>query len=876
MKRWNIQTLCFLAVLMVLAFTFCGGCSRGGGESASSPAAQGQAVELVPPPLPPSPEATGNQKYNPDLLNGTPVSRELPAGWTALSFPFDSLYLVGGLKYYLYYWDGLAYQAFDPRDTSTLNLTKGCYAYVPSGGTTLQVGGIYNGSIKSIPLVLGWNFIAFPRQGSRAFSDLKLTCGGVTKTLAEGSSLDSSGWVYGKIFTYQNGTWIELLCGTGTNLLEEWKGYWVYCWVSGVTLNLVTSPSVISVRPSTGPADGGTPVTITGSSFNAEASVYFGETPASNVSVVNSSTINCTTPPHAMGAVDVTVMNPNMETGTLASGFTYTSGIRFWRWSNPYPTGSTLRSVWGYSPSDIYAVGGNGPLSGTLIHYNGTAWSPVNTGNYTTLYGVWGTSPSDVYAVGDNTILHYNGLIWSPISMDCLFSAIWGTGPSDIFAAGNGGKIFHYNGLSWILQTTGIIDWLYAVWGTGPGDVFAAGENGRILHYDGSSWTDQSPDTGGIFFGLWGSAGNNVLAVGSSGAVFRYNGTSWYPETVSTSNTLNEIFGIGPNDIYAVGDSGTVIYWDGSGWTNLTDITTASLTGICGFGTYPDARYTMVGSAGTILYGYQTSWTPQNNNVSANGLYGIWGSSSSDVFSVSQYGGILHFNGTSWSTMTSPTVNNLVGVWGSGPSDVFAVGGIGTICHYDGSSWSAMTSPTGNNLLGVWGSGPSDVFAVGGIGTICHYDGSSWSTMTSPTANTFWNVWGSGPSDVFAVGLGGTICHYDGTSWSAMTSPTANNLFGVWGSGPSDVFAVGVGGTICRYDGSSWSTMASPTGVYLYGVWGTSSNDVYVEGDEGTIFHYDGSTWAAMPTPTTNNLYGIWGNSTDVFVTGGNGTIIRY
>ena len=74
-------------------------------------------------------------------------------------------------------------------------------------------------------------------------------------------------------------------------------------------------------------------------------------------------------------------------------------------------------------------------------------------------------------------------------------------------------------------------------------------------------------------------------------------------------------------------------------------------------------------------------------------------------------------------------------MWGSSGSNVFAVGTGGTILHYDGSSWSAMSSGTTRSLYGVWGSSGNDVFAVGNGGTILHYDGSSWSAMSSGTTN---------------------------------------------------------------------------------------------------------------------------------------------
>jgi photosystem II stability/assembly factor-like uncharacterized protein len=70
-----------------------------------------------------------------------------------------------------------------------------------------------------------------------------------------------------------------------------------------------------------------------------------------------------------------------------------------------------------------------------------------------------------------------------------------------------------------------------------------------------------------------------------------------------------------------------------------------------------------------------------------------------------------------------PTGNWLYGVWGSSGGDVFTVGDAGTILHYDGSTWSTMSSGTTERLYGVWGSSGSDVFVVGDYGTILHYGG---------------------------------------------------------------------------------------------------------------------------------------------------------
>src|SRR5262249_1608905 len=93
------------------------------------------------------------------------------------------------------------------------------------------------------------------------------------------------------------------------------------------------APTVSSVSPSSRPVSGGTPVTIAGTGFSAGATVTFGGTAATNVSVSSSTSISATTPSHSAGAVNVAVTNPDNQSGSLPSGFTYT---------NPPPTVSAV------------------------------------------------------------------------------------------------------------------------------------------------------------------------------------------------------------------------------------------------------------------------------------------------------------------------------------------------------------------------------------------------------------------------------------------------------------------------------------------------------------------------------------------------------
>ena len=186
---------------------------------------------------------------------------------------------------------------------------------------------------------------------------------------------------------------------------------------------------------------------------------------------------------------------------------------------------------------------------------------------------------------------------------------------------------------------------------------------------------------------------------------------------------------------------------------------------------------------------------------------------------------------------------DLNGVWGSSGSDVFTVGNSGTILHYDGSGWSPMTSPSSEDLNGVWGSSDSDVFAVGNYGAILHYDGDNWTSIVlwlyplEPFTGHNKGVWGTSGSNVFLVGHPPTtvhtpsaIWHYDGSNWSQMPSlfgPVGADLNGVWGSSGNDVFTVGNSGTILHYDGSNWSPMIT----------------VYEQAGAAFVFRWNGTNW---------------------------------
>jgi hypothetical protein len=94
------------------------------------------------------------------------------------------------------------------------------------------------------------------------------------------------------------------------------------CGATGPDINAV--PAVTGISPNSGPTAGGTVVTITGTGFNCVSGVSFGTTPAAGYTVNSPTSITATSPPGAVGTVDVTVKNCNgtSPTGTFDQ-FTY-------------------------------------------------------------------------------------------------------------------------------------------------------------------------------------------------------------------------------------------------------------------------------------------------------------------------------------------------------------------------------------------------------------------------------------------------------------------------------------------------------------------------------------------------------------------------
>ena len=140
--------------------------------------------------------------------------------------------------------------------------------------------------------------------------------------------------------------------------------------------NYIAAPAVTGLNPASGPMTGGTLVTITGDNLTGATAVDFGTMAATNIIVVNSTTITADSPAGA-GIVDVTVTTPGGKSATSsADQFTYLAA----------PTVSGLSPASGpVTGGTLVTFTGTGFTSATAVDFGNAAATDVTVVNSTTI-----------------------------------------------------------------------------------------------------------------------------------------------------------------------------------------------------------------------------------------------------------------------------------------------------------------------------------------------------------------------------------------------------------------------------------------------------------------------------------------------------------
>ena len=341
----------------------------------------------------------------------------------------------------------------------------------------------------------------------------------------------------------------------------------------------------------------------------------------------------------------------------------YHFGGSSWQLIDDVPQDTTLRAVWGSDEDNVFAVG----FGGTILHYDGHAWTRMRSPTARDLFAVWGNDRGDVYAAGEfGTLLHFTGAGWSetvPSGVDTL-EAVWGSDPWNVYFGGGtlgAFRLVRFDGEDFSTAVSGDPgqQTITAIHGTGANDIVAVGlgtsSTGVALRYAGVSWAEDALTWGGT--DVWASGGHVAIATVFTGFdVYRYpgSGTTWSPEAVP-GQTLQSVFGLSPTDIFASGLF-DMLHWNGVEWTQQT--------------------------------------TPSGY------WWDLWAAASDDVWAVGD--GIIHYDGSTWSQIDLGFEPDLRSVVGTGPDDVFAAGDVGLLMHWDGDGWEEIRTGTTQNIEGVW------------------------------------------------------------------------------------------------------------------------------------------------------------------------------
>ncbi len=395
-------------------------------------------------------------------------------------------------------------------------------------------------------------------------------------------------------------------------------------------------------------------------------------------------------------------------------------------------------------------------------------------------------------------------------------------------------------------------------------------------------WSWQNPLPQGNWINdLWVAADGTVYAAGRRGTALRYQEGVWDFLTGYSDYEYRGVWGDGAGKVYFAGSyldgaqwRGVIAAYDGESWNELTH-TATYVTDI--WGSSPDDIF-VTGPSTSVLHYDGVSWTHLSTGGSFT-LNSVWGSSPGNVFAVGFNGRILRYDGISWAEMASPTANQLLSVWGFSGEDVYAGGELGTLLHYDGISWSEIELPGWGAVRGIWGRGGDDIRLAGDFGEIHRFDGQDWTLETNPARVDLRAAGGSGGRAAVGGRAGLVMISDNGGPWEAVAGdPDPPNIKAFWGAGPDNVFAVGgyfygkgkeLHGPVFHFDGTSW-TEQTRVKEELFSVWGTGEGEVFAGGNDGTILHYDGADWTVMTIGSTTQIRGFWGGSgTDVFAVGG-------
>ncbi len=220
--------------------------------------------------------------------------------------------------------------------------------------------------------------------------------------------------------------------------------------------------------------------------------------------------------------------------------------------------------------------------------------------------------------------------------------------------------------------------------------------------------------------------------------------------------------------------------------------------------------------------------------VNPDPLCSIFYFSENDIW-VTNYGFPIHWNGSNWTMYHLQNMGLDVcagyGIWGLSSSDIYFVGDFGSIVHYDGSTFTKMTSGTDTPIIDICGVDANHIWATAisnqldsehpnGYESVTLFcDGNTWTRKYTATIDHRHDY-----SETSLAGYVNSVWVYKDTVYIASHS-------GLWKESIKKGKGQLVHGPNNRLNG------------FPFLVRGTGYNDVYAFTHWGEFLHYNGSTW---------------------------------
>ncbi len=392
--------------------------------------------------------------------------------------------------------------------------------------------------------------------------------------------------------------------------------------------------------------------------------------------------------------------------------------------------------------------------SATPVTYPASTIPATSAGSYDTLSGIAAITPNDLWAVGSYaTHLTTSGWPYNAVFVEHSDGKQWT--PYSAPDALDAGK-FSGDSLSAVAGSSATDIWAVGMIGN-TGDSLTPPSQTLTEHFNGSSWSIvNAPDAY-----LGSSQGSDDL----SGVAVLSPSNAWAVGTAAWNSSL------------AIDSSftmGLVEHWDGTRWNVVTlPSPVPSLTA---------AAWSILNSP-TAALPTQAIGSWSLSGIDALSASNIWvvGSETPNVTTTLSEPRTLveHWNGSTWNIVPTPdlTLNepmfdnsrratdSLTAITGTSSDNLWAVGGAlpqGTLTlHWDGSSWKIIPSPTTGNVRSYGNATPltsaaatgSAVWSVGAV--LMEWNGAEWKPMYTVNGQQYGNLTGvaaPNSADLWAVG----------------------------------------------------------------------------------------------------------------------------